>query len=1315
MSPIKRGARRRAIAATAAATMVVAPLALSTSAQAQDPDAQLESQDEAGSYIVQLKSDPLSIYEGGIQSIPATKPGVGDKVDVGSSASDRYLDFLADERAGVLSDAGINSEAIAYTYDVALNGFSAELSAGQVAALRKSDAVVNVWPNEVRYADTVGTPEYLGLTGETGVWDTQFGGQSSAGEDVIVGVIDTGIAMDNPSFAPMEDATIPDGVVCDAGEEDGFECNNKVIGARYYPEGNTIIDTEVLSPTDKNGHGSHTAGTAAGNGDVPMSVAGYDLGVGSGMAPRAQIIAYKALWNTEDDQGTGNSDALVAAIDDATSDGVDVINYSVSGSRDFVVTPDEIAFLNAATNGIFVATSAGNSGADVGPSSVAHNSPWTTTVAASTHDRGATKTLTLYSEDADNNEGDTYDGVGVGDALDWSSFVPSTDVGAEGASATAVAECWLDADPDTEGVQPSLDPSLAEGAIVMCDRGTVARTDKSAAVALAGGAGMVLANTTAAQSLDADFHSVPTIHVTSTTRTALLAYLDTADEGVAAAKISAQNTDPVVAPEMAGFSSFGPAIAGGGDLLKPDITAPGANIVAAYHDDRETGEPAFNSISGTSMSAPHIAGLGALMKQKYPEWSPAAIKSAMMTTARDVNTAGDPIERNGEAASPLDYGSGEVVPGESYNAGLVYDADAADYVGYACSIQQWQLVGGDCTDFEGADPSDSNYPSVSIGALAGSQTVTRTVTNVTDSEQTVNATTEAPEGMSVSVSPESMTIDSGDTATFDVTVTAAGAPVGEWAFGSYTLGNDSINVESPVAVLPTAVSFPEEVYETTTSGSTDLQATTAADTEARFVVDGLEPATVNEVEVTRDPGTVNDYIGFVSVPEGASVLQVSTFNEGVSADDIDLNLYYPDGSFAAGSGNGDSNEQVRLVNPPAGEYFITIDVFSDVPTATVELNEWVLEFDSAADNMTVDPTTASTVAGEPTDITLEWSDIPAGVRHLGAVNYELDGTSEGTTVVTIDPAAEVQRLSGANRFATAAEVALSYPAEVDTVYLVSGSAFADALSGASPAAQSQGTSTMAVDGSAAPILLTKADSLPPETSDALETLAPANIVILGGTGAVSQSIQDELSADATVVRIGGANRYETSANVAMDLYSPGVDTVYVASGQDSNFADALSGGALAGYEGAPVLLTRGDRALTETMEALDYLAPTNVVVLGGEAAVSADVYTAVGGTDRLAGADRYETGVAITAAYDADQAQAYIASGLAWPDALAGAALAGYEGAPMLLTETDSVPTTVMDELDRLSPAGVTILGGTAVVSQGVEDALNVPLPEWAL
>src|SRR5690606_14736844 len=235
---------------------------------------------------------------------------------------------------------------------------------------------------------------------------------------------------------------------------------------------------------------------------------------------------------------------------------------------------------------------------------------------------------------------------------------------------------------------------------------------------------MVQANNTDAESLNADFHSVPSIHLNGTDGTAVKAYAEESARPVA--RISDQSTDPVDAPEMAGFSSYGPALAGGGDLLKPDITAPGVDIAAAYHGDwDDPGTPTFDQISGTSMSAPHIAGLGALMKQQFPDWSPAAIKSAMMTTARDTDDDGGPIQRAGSDASPLDYGAGEVQPGASYNPGLVYDSGIEEWLDYLCAIEQLSGCSG-----EEPDASDLNYPSIAIGDLGGTQTVTRTVTDV---------------------------------------------------------------------------------------------------------------------------------------------------------------------------------------------------------------------------------------------------------------------------------------------------------------------------------------------------------------------------------------------------------------------------------------------------------------------------------------------------------------------------------------------------------------------------------------------------------
>ena len=299
---------------------------------------------------------------------------------------------------------------------------------------------------------------------------------------------------------------------------------------------------------------------------------------------------------------------------------------------------------------------------------------------------------------------------------------------------------------------------------------------------------------------------------------------------------------------MASFSSYGPALAGEGDLLKPDITAPGVDLIAAYSQDPDSGAPRFDSLQGTSMSAPHIAGLGALLKQENPKWSPMAIKSAMMTTARQTTDAGKPIQWAGGDATPLNFGSGEVVPPRSYDPGLVYDSSARDWLAYACAIGQLQLVGGsaDCAKLPAIDPSDLNYPSIGIGKLAGVQAVTRTVTNVTKSAMQYRAQVEAPAGTAVKVVPDKITVRPGGTATFKVIIARTTAPLNEYTFGSLTWVPNSpkLNaVRSPIAVKPVAFAAPDEVTGTVAGGSTQISVTPGYTGTMNTDVDGLIPST----------------------------------------------------------------------------------------------------------------------------------------------------------------------------------------------------------------------------------------------------------------------------------------------------------------------------------------------------------------------------------------------------------------------------------------------------------------------------------------
>lgn len=1300
--------------AVIAAAALIAPLALATGATAQELGLDQDTQ----AYIVQLRDKPISAYDGKVAGMAATKPSDGEKVDVESEESQGYSDYLTTKQNKAVRSVGASTEDVIYRYDTALNGVAVNLTGQQAAAMRKAPDVISVWEREVLTLDTVTTPDYLGMTGDNGVWQQQFGGADQAGEGMVVGIIDTGIVPENPSFAALPDAEIPVDWrgECENGEDPdesaNITCNNKLIGARSYNEDVEVDESDFLSPRDYDGHGSHTAGTAAGNNGVPMSINGVDVGEGSGMAPAAHVAAYKVFWQNGDGESRTSTVDLVAAIDGAVADGVDVINYSIgTGSGDtFVVTPVDVAFLFAADAGVFVSASAGNSGVDVGESSVDHVEPWLSTVAAGTHDRNVNKELTLGDDS-------TFEGVGVGPGVGPAPLVYAADIPASGATAKEAQECHLDIDPDADGNQLAIESAGAEGNIVICDRGTIARVDKSAAVDEAGGVGMVLANTNPADSLNGDFHSVPTVHLNSTNGDAVKAY--EASNAEPTATIGEPNDEAVVAPEVAGFSSYGPELVGSGDLLKPDIMAPGVDVIAAVAPPGNDGKD-FDSYSGTSMAAPHIAGLAALMMQQYPGWGPAAVKSAMMTTARTTNTEGGQIQRGGGDATALDYGSGEVVPGSAYNPGLVYDADFDDWFDYACAVDQLQLILQDptrCDDVE-TDPSDLNYPTIAIGDLAGSQTVTRTVTNVSDTDATyTSAGSQAPEGIGMVITPATITVPAGGEVSFEVAFTQVNAPLDAYAFGALEWEGADATVTSQIAVQPTALATLDEIVDTGASGSRDYELMSGFAGTIETDVDGLVAADVIDVETVKDESTLQDGLGEFTVPAGTKLLRFATFGEDVPASDVDLNVLDPSGGFAGSSGSGGSDEAITIVDPDPGVWEVYVDLFSAEPSAVVPVNGFYVG-ESDEGNLTATPDSVVVTPGQQVDVTATWSGLSGDTRYLGQINYESDGDTVGSTLVDINVEGgagdEVGRIAGENRFGTAAEIARAYPGDPDTVYIASGFAFADALSASSPASNSMVPRTMETGSLAAPVLLTRTDTLPDETVSALEDLDPSQVVVLGGPNAVSTDVEMALEKYGQVERIGGEDRYDTSSQIAQKLYPQNVPVAYVASGADDNFPDALSGGALAGSQDAPVVLVRSDRVDEFTQEALDHLNAGEVIVLGGPRAVSDAVYDAVGAERRLAGPTRYETAVAISEEFEADTDGTLVASGEKWPDALTGAALSGFLGQPLTLSKSNDVPDVVMAELDRLSPAQVSMLGGPKALTQDVEDELNASYATWA-
>jgi len=941
-------------------------------------------------YIVRLADPPVADYEGGVAGLAATKPAAGSKLDPAHAHVNAYVNYLKGKQNAALNGAGGGRNLYSYAY--AFNGFAADLSATAAQKLQGMPGVLAVVKDEKRQLETSTTPDFLGL--RDGLW-RQLGGVEGAGEDIVVGILDSGIWPENDSFSARNRSgklvydLLPDSEFhgrCVRGEQWTVKnCNRKIVGARYFnagfggPEGvRQQLPYEIISARDVDGHGSHTSSTAAGNSGVVAKAPNGDfLGVISGMAPRARIAVYKVCWGISPDGGCFSSDS-VAAIDQAVADGVDVLNFSISGTSTNFLDPVEVAFLFAADAGVFVANSAGNNGP--GASTVAHPSPWLTTVAAGTHDRA-------FLADAMTGDGASYQGAGLGAAVASSPLVQSTAAGLAGADPTEVRLCY----PGT------LDPAVVTGKIVLCDRGVIARTDKSLAVQQAGGVGCILANTSP-NSLNADIHSVPTVHVDHVAGAAIKAYI-AADPAAATASLSAGvETLGVPAPFVAAFSSRGPLLASG-DLLKPDVMAPGVDVLAAY-SPFNFGK--YNFLSGTSMSSPHVAGLGALMKQRHPTWSPMAIKSALMTTASQSLNVGGAIP-----GTSFDYGAGQVDPTSAADPGLVYDSGFFDWIGFLCGTGQF--AGSVCSAV-GIDPSDLNHASISIGELAGSQTVTRTVTNVGPAG-TYNVSVNAPPGVDVTVNPPSLTLGTGDSATYEVTfVSNASASIGTFVHGSLTWSDGVHEVRSPIVVRALALAVPAQVQST--GGPVSFPVTFGYDgafgTSSRGLVEALEEAgnvvddPANDINTALTTG-VGVTIHVVTVPAGTTHARFSLFDAFTDGnDDLDLYVFNSAGDQVAGSGSGTSEEEANLVNPAAGDYFVVVHGWqTDGPDCNYTLFSYLVGGTDAGNMTVVAPTTA--VLGTTANVDVSFTGLTAGKKYLGAVDFN-DGTMVlDSTLVRVDP------------------------------------------------------------------------------------------------------------------------------------------------------------------------------------------------------------------------------------------------------------------------------------------------------------------------
>jgi subtilisin family serine protease len=979
-------ARTASVALLAASVMAVFLAGTAGARQGSDAKAPRSAKGVSNVYIVLLDEAPVAAYRGGIAGYPATMPAAGRKLDKKNANVQKYVGYLRSRHAAVANSVGA---ARIYDYEYSLNGFAATLNKGQVEQLEASDDVVSVERDSLSHPTTDNTPSFLGLNAGGGIW-SQLGGQANAGEDVIVGVVDTGIWPEHPSFADTGFGPAPAGWNgdCESGEQwTQANCTGKLIGARYFNKGHGHfgggLSGDYQSARDHDGHGTHTASTAAGNAGVNASIFGQSYGALSGMAPKARVAAYKACWPG----GCAASDTT-EAIDTAVSDGVDVINYSIGdGDPDFLDS-DDVGFLFARQAGVFVAASAGNSGP--GGSTVDHGGPWLTTVAASTQNRSFVGTATL-------GNGQTYKGVTVTSALGATALVDAAAAGNElclvGGFTSSVA-----------------------GKLVLCKRGSNARLEKSLAVQQAGGVGMILYNANDVQSLNSDNHYVPTVHVTFAQGTAIKAYIGSAGAG-ATASLSGGQKEFGGGNTMADFSSRGPLLPSSrstGDLLKPDITAPGVQILAGNSPTAFLGAPGelFQAIAGTSMSSPHIAGIGALLRDLHPDWTPAEMQSAIMTSARQNVFKEDGVT----PANPFDFGAGHVVPNGAANPGLVYPAGFDDYRAFLRSQ-------GLCTLCFGSSPApvvpatDLNVPSVTIRALAGTRTVTRTVKNV-GAVATYRARVDAPAGVDVTVTPSRLTLAPGATATYQIEFVANNkASFDRYSFGSLTWTASGHDVRIPLVVRPVRLAAPAAITATGTSGTATRTVRLGYQGTFTVAAQGLVEATTETRTVDDDPtnnfdtGSPDSNQGIqvhsFSVPAGTTLARFQLFDEFTDGtDDIDLYLYRVGQGGAltlvGTSTSGTSAERIDLSRPAAATYKLYVHGWqTDGQSAVYTLFNWLVP-GTAAGNMTATSSTSSATVGGTADVTVTWNGLAAAKKWLGRISYG-DGSGEiGSTIVSID-------------------------------------------------------------------------------------------------------------------------------------------------------------------------------------------------------------------------------------------------------------------------------------------------------------------------